>query len=99
MNYDEDRAAKMADNDLKGLISYFNCGMSEVCFPITSIIDWHGFRIIAQAKLPINGSTLVYGSSDGGTESFSKHPTLASLMKDFADKLNLKVISFIQLIF
>ena len=56
VNYDENRAHKVADNDLKGLICYFNCNISDVCFPIMSIIDYNGFRIIAQSKLPIDSS-------------------------------------------
>jgi hypothetical protein len=61
-------------HELKGLKGYFgwffNRGsVGTVSFPLTTIIDFKGYRITAMTKLPINGSeTLVYGSDDAGTE-------------------------------
>ncbi len=61
-------------HELKGLKGYFgwffNRGsVGTVSFPLTTIIDFKGYRITAMTKLPINGSeTLVYGSDNAGTE-------------------------------
>lgn len=30
------------------------------------LIEYKGFRIVAQSILPINENTLIYGSADGG---------------------------------
>lgn len=44
-----------------------DCRVEGLHFPFIVIIDFRGFRLIASTVLPINDSTLVYGSSDAAT--------------------------------
>ena len=39
----------------------------ELCVPLSCIIDYLGFRVLAAAVAPIDSSTLVYGCSTAGT--------------------------------
>jgi Clustered mitochondria len=55
---------KVAGHELKGLISYFNLSLKEVHFPIMSLVDYLGFRVIAMSLLPISKDSLVYGTGD-----------------------------------
>ena len=43
-NGDDAKAAKVAGNDLKGIVAYFNCNIDGLYVPITAIIDYFGFR-------------------------------------------------------
>lgn len=61
-----------------------------LCPPLLCIIDYHGYRVIALSKLPIDKSTLMYGSHDGGTTVQKGHPELASRMESLFHSLNLK---------
>ena len=40
-----------------------------VCFPLSAVLDYRGFRVSAIAQLPIGKDTLVYGSADGTHKS------------------------------
>lgn len=73
-----------------------------ICFPFLVTIDYLGFRLVASSILPINRSTLRYGSSgenllgfcstepDGGKTAFNEDPVLADYIKQLAQSLNLK---------
>ena len=37
-----------------------------VCLPLMALVDYKGFRLIAIATLPVDNTTLVYGTNDGG---------------------------------
>jgi hypothetical protein len=53
---DDEKAAKMAGNDLQGLISYFNCNIAGLYLPMTAIVDYMGFR--GNTNIPITRNTL-----------------------------------------
>lgn len=44
--------------------------ISDLCFPLITMIDYLGFRILASSKLPIDNSTINYGTPDQGKHIF-----------------------------
>ena len=83
-------AAKVAGNELKGLICYFNTHITELRLPLMALVDYMGFRIIAMSLLPINNDTLVYGTNDGGILVHNSNLKLSKLMKEAAEMINIK---------
>jgi hypothetical protein len=63
---DDAFAAKAAGHELKSLRHLIGCRSAQLHFPLCSVIDYLGFRVIASSQLPINQDTLRYGSADGG---------------------------------
>lgn len=59
-------------------------------FPLMNLIDYQGFRLTAQAVLPIDSSTLVYGSDDGGKHVVVSDYEVNVKMEDLAKRLNLR---------
>eukprot|EP01117_Protostelium_nocturnum_P014543 TRINITY_DN5541_c0_g1_i4.p1 TRINITY_DN5541_c0_g1~~TRINITY_DN5541_c0_g1_i4.p1 ORF type:complete len:905 (-),score=337.74 TRINITY_DN5541_c0_g1_i4:2149-4863(-) len=82
-------AAKVAGNDLKGLVQYFNLGVSRLHFPLMALVDYMGFRIQAISLLPINTETLIYGTANGGKTVFDKNIKFNAKMRLAGKKLNL----------
>jgi Clustered mitochondria len=90
---DDECAMKVAGHELRALIAIHGAVHMEpvlpIALPLMSVIDYKGFRVVAQSILPVHGKkTLVYGSSDGGlrvhTSFGSEH------MRELARRLNLK---------
>jgi hypothetical protein len=81
-------AMKAAKHDLRGVLSLTNLSIPELRSALVALIDYRGFRLIAQSLLPINKHTLQYGSDDGG-KTFVNNPKLAGMMKVFVLILNL----------
>mgnify|MGYP005867219343 CR=1 FL=1 len=54
---------KAAGHELKGLLSYYNCHVPGLNFPLMGLIDFRGFRVVAISYMPIgeNQSELIYG--------------------------------------
>jgi hypothetical protein len=84
---------KAAKHDLRGVISLYNCHIPKLRVALVALIDFRGFRLIAQSLLPISKKTLQYGSDDGGL-TFKSNPELAAMMQDAGNKLNLKAHAF-----
>lgn len=59
-----------------------------------AFIDYRGWRLQAVSVLPISGSSLVYGSADGGRNVLKENDQINSLMKEAGRQLNLKRILF-----
>jgi hypothetical protein len=59
-------------------------------FPLMSIVDYGGFRIVTVSFLPISERTLCYGSSDGGATMHYRDATLIALVDKLCQYLNLK---------
>tara|TARA_R110002050_G_scaffold263250_1_gene403711 strand:- start:1097 stop:2467 length:1371 start_codon:yes stop_codon:yes gene_type:complete len=55
-----------------------------------ALVDFMGFRVIAMSVLPIDQSTLVYGSDDGGMSVRNLDPEVNEVMKDAGRLLNLR---------
>ena len=60
----------------------------QLTVPLTSVIDYLGYRLEAVAFSPINNCTLVYGSCDAGKTVKNSDPMTDSLMKRYGEKLN-----------
>lgn len=89
----DEAAAKAMGHELKSVNSYFRCGIRDLHVALQAVIDYRGFRILAQAVLPIDTTTLVLGSSDAGRtmqgDMSSGAKLLWSKLKFAANELNL----------
>ena len=83
-------AAKVASLELQGLMAYFNLGLPEIHVPLMALVDFMGFRLIAISLLPIQRSTIIYGSADGGRSVARSNPTFNLAMRRAAKCLNIK---------
>jgi tetratricopeptide (TPR) repeat protein len=82
-------AAKAAGHELSGVIGYFNLGLRDLSVPLMALVDFMGFRLIAMPLLPIDGSTIVYGTGDGGRVVHASSRIFNERMHQAAAKLNL----------
>lgn len=88
---DEYYAHKLASHELKGLINTFNCGSKLGLYvPMMCVLMYKGFHMIAMSVLPINDTTLVYGSKDAGDTVYD-NPAFGSKLKHVAQELGLKL--------
>lgn len=87
---DDYAAMKAAKNEILGLLSFYNTNTKGLHYPLMSVIDYRGFRLIALSILPISKRTLVYGSSDGGRTVHADIAQLNQKMKEVARNLNIK---------
>ena len=63
---DDEAAAKAMGHEMKSVNAYFKCDIADLHVALQALIDYKGFRMIAQAYLPISGNdTLIIGSADG----------------------------------
>ena len=46
----------MSGHELKGLMAYFSVGMHYVNFPLMTLVDYRGFRLVAISVLPVGKS-------------------------------------------
>eukprot|EP01125_Pyxidicula_operculata_P017771 TRINITY_DN626_c0_g1_i2.p1 TRINITY_DN626_c0_g1~~TRINITY_DN626_c0_g1_i2.p1 ORF type:complete len:1906 (-),score=451.08 TRINITY_DN626_c0_g1_i2:60-5777(-) len=84
-----EKAMKAAAHERKGLINLFHCHLPGFHCPLMQLIHYKGFCLTAMALLPIDKSTICYGSSDGGLSV--KADSYVSKAMEYAGKiLNLK---------
>ena len=81
---------KAARHDLKGLMHYYQCSISELRVPLMALVDYRGFRLIAMSLLPINSATICYGSPDAGQNVYNSDSHMSMLMQKASFLLNLK---------
>mmetsp|Transcript_5907 Transcript_5907/g.7764 ORF Transcript_5907/g.7764 Transcript_5907/m.7764 type:complete len:1006 (-) Transcript_5907:86-3103(-) len=86
---DDYAAAKVAGHELKGLMAYSNLKLPNLCLPLMSLLDFNGFRLIAMSLIPVNKTTLRYGTADAGKTIFCEEP-LVGVMQDCGERLNLQ---------
>lgn len=67
-------AAKAAGHDLKSLIQVYKSRTKGMHTPMMCLVDYLGYRLIAMSMLPVDLSTLCYGSCDAGNEVRSDIP-------------------------
>eukprot|EP01105_Mastigella_eilhardi_P018365 TRINITY_DN4240_c0_g1_i8.p1 TRINITY_DN4240_c0_g1~~TRINITY_DN4240_c0_g1_i8.p1 ORF type:complete len:943 (-),score=202.12 TRINITY_DN4240_c0_g1_i8:2539-5286(-) len=79
---------KAGGHELKGLMRY--SGIQQLRTPLMALIDYRGFRLVAMSRLPINNSTLVYGSADAGEHVHADVEEFNQLMMLAARKINIK---------
>lgn len=72
-------AMKTGGLELKGLMRYFGC--RDLHVSLMAVIDYRGFRLVAQSILPIDKSTHVYGSADGGNTIIASNPDFNAVME------------------
>ena len=98
-NGNDEAAAKGAGHELKSTIHYFSVSSlnsstnaQHIRYPLMSLIDYCGFRMICQAYLPLNSgkSSLIYGSKDAGLHIVKSNPTFNTCMENCGKLLNLK---------
>jgi tetratricopeptide (TPR) repeat protein len=88
---DEYYAHKLASHELKGLINIYNYGSKQGLYvPMMCVLMYKGFHMIAMSVVPINDTTLVYGSKDAGDTVYD-NPTFSSKLKHVAQELGLKL--------
>ena len=56
----------MAGHELRCLMELYNVLVPNVRLPLFCLIDFRGYRLSAISLLPINESTIVYGSCNAG---------------------------------
>eukprot|EP01130_Rhizamoeba_saxonica_P014986 TRINITY_DN662_c1_g2_i2.p2 TRINITY_DN662_c1_g2~~TRINITY_DN662_c1_g2_i2.p2 ORF type:complete len:506 (-),score=103.86 TRINITY_DN662_c1_g2_i2:2144-3661(-) len=79
---------KVASHELKGLMSYY-CSTEDLKFPLMSVIDYRGWRVVAISLLPISNETLVYGSSDAGATIHKKDEQMNNIMRKSGQVMNI----------
>jgi Clustered mitochondria len=84
-------ALKSANLELVALNALASAGlMLGVNLPMTAIVDFAGHRLVAQSVLPIDDTTLVYGSSDMGRSVMRLLPKMNELMERLARVMYVK---------
>eukprot|EP01087_Luapelamoeba_hula_P022308 TRINITY_DN795_c0_g1_i9.p1 TRINITY_DN795_c0_g1~~TRINITY_DN795_c0_g1_i9.p1 ORF type:complete len:2194 (+),score=429.59 TRINITY_DN795_c0_g1_i9:34-6615(+) len=90
----DEYAMKAAGLELKGLKSYFDfilaTNTTELHVPLMALIDYMGYRLIAVSVLPVNNSTLKYGSADAGVTARADDKQVNRLMKKAGKYIGLK---------
>eukprot|EP01124_Arcella_intermedia_P021116 TRINITY_DN2895_c1_g1_i2.p1 TRINITY_DN2895_c1_g1~~TRINITY_DN2895_c1_g1_i2.p1 ORF type:complete len:1623 (+),score=417.01 TRINITY_DN2895_c1_g1_i2:500-4870(+) len=88
---DDRIAGKATNHELKGLVHLMNADVKkEFNFPMIVLIDYQGYRQTVLVKLPIKeNKTLIYGSSDGGTNVRCEEE-VHNYLKEISPKLNLR---------
>jgi tetratricopeptide (TPR) repeat protein len=86
-------AAKAANHEfrhLQLLMAHAISGARGPClhFPLMTLITFRGFRLIATTVLPIDASTIVYGSANAAVSVHSA-ADVAPVMRDIAAEFNL----------
>jgi len=83
-------ASKSAKHELKNLMHLIDCRIEKLHFPLCAVISFRGRTLIALSQLPIDKTTLKYGSQDGGLTIKSGDFVLSSKLAKIAQLLNLK---------
>ena len=81
---------KSASHEIRSLMQIQSCRIPGICFPLMAFIDYRGFRLTAVSILPLNSSSLIYGSSDAGNTVHTDDPAFNALMEQIGGRLNLK---------
>ena len=71
-------------------MSYFHVNIRDLHFPLMALIHYRGCCLIASALLPIDSTTLRYGSSNAGETVHADDHELNQLMKVAAHRLKLQ---------
>jgi hypothetical protein len=86
----EESMIKALGHELKGMMAYMDCRIKDLHFPLMVLIDYRGWRLLAQSLVPVDHSTLVYGSCDGCKNIRSDNPAFNEKMERAARILNLQ---------
>eukprot|EP01124_Arcella_intermedia_P002084 TRINITY_DN11144_c0_g1_i2.p1 TRINITY_DN11144_c0_g1~~TRINITY_DN11144_c0_g1_i2.p1 ORF type:complete len:888 (+),score=212.48 TRINITY_DN11144_c0_g1_i2:141-2804(+) len=82
---------KAAGHEIKAFNELLHCpSIGNIHFPAMIVIDFFGYRLVAEAALPISRSTLRYGSDDGCKTIHDDSEDLRGLIGEVAEYLCLK---------
>lgn len=84
-------AMKAAKHELRSTIAYFSTSTCRV--PLVALVDFRGYRVLCSSLLPIDRTTICYGSSDAG-RTIHADADAALLFEYAGEKLNLKKHKF-----
>lgn len=84
-------AMKAAKHELRSTIAYFSTSTCRV--PLVALVDFRGYRVLCSSVLPIDNTTICYGSSDAG-RTVHADADAAVLFESAGEKLNLKKHKF-----
>merc|ERR1719238_66040 len=94
-------AMKIAGHEIKALNSvlrFIEKTGSQLCFPLMTLVDYNGHRVLACSQLPIDKNTLLYGTSNAKTVHFGneyeKSKPLSSWISQLGKSCNLGPNSF-----
>lgn len=59
-----DLFSQVAGHDLKSLIQFSNLSVPDLCYPLMTLVDYLGYRLVAMSLLPIDNDTLEFGSAN-----------------------------------
>lgn len=60
-------------------------------FPLMALVNYRGWRLVASSVLPIDETTIAYGSADSRRTVHADDPVLNEIMRQAAQHLKLKV--------
>ncbi len=83
-------AKKIAGHEFKSLLSLIRLNIPHLHVPLTVILTYCGYCVMITSVLPIDNSTLCYGSSNAGLNIYDKKPALTYIMRQASTLLNLK---------
>ncbi|CAM9859639.1 unnamed protein product, partial [Chrysoparadoxa australica] len=89
-NGNDEAAAKAAGHELKNTCRYAECNIEGLNFAPMILIDYRGFRLVAQAMLPLGPNTLKSGSCDGGRTVHADDKDLLIRLRLAAERLCLR---------
>lgn len=81
---------KAAGHEIKSMNALLQCNIPQLHLPMVTVVDYWGWRVFAEAALPINKLTIVYGSDNGGRHVHDSNSEMQSIMRQAASMLNLK---------
>ncbi|CAN0006259.1 unnamed protein product, partial [Hapterophycus canaliculatus] len=85
----DEAAAKAAGHELRGASEYLKTGVG-LCVPPMCLLDYKGFRMLAQAHLPLGTASLKMGTNDGGRTVLNDCPHLDRRTAEAASALGLR---------
>ena len=66
---------------VEGLTGFYNSNVRGLRYPLMSILDYRGFRLMALSVLPIDHTTLRYGSDNMGVTVLASEPEINEKMQ------------------
>jgi serine/threonine protein kinase len=82
-------AMKSASAELRSMMSLLELRIGGLHFPLCALVHYRGVAVVAQSLLPIDGTTLRYGSMDGARTVHASHEPLNRRIELAASMLNL----------
>ncbi|PRP80831.1 hypothetical protein PROFUN_11246 [Planoprotostelium fungivorum] len=87
---DHRAASKAAKNEMRGLEAHSSTYIEGLFYPMMALVDYLGFRVVAMPVLPIDKTTLRYGSDDGGETVHDEDEELREKMRTVAERLYIR---------